>query len=69
MIVASHWGRCSELRIEISLPKDVKKVKRKRKLIELGERTTVLAPIVGVLDWQPTKGSIRGRCMWPRRDR
>jgi hypothetical protein len=28
-----------------------------------------LQPSVGVLDWQPTKGSTGGRWMWPRRDR
>ena len=26
-------------------------------------------PTVGVLDGQPTKGSTRGRRLWPRRDR
>jgi hypothetical protein len=43
MIVAGHWGRCSEMHIEISLLKEEKKVKGTKKSIELAERTMVLA--------------------------
>jgi hypothetical protein len=48
MIVTSHWGRCSEM--HIGLLNEVEKVKRIKKLIELGERMTVLAPIGGNAD-------------------
>jgi hypothetical protein len=36
MIVAGHWGRFPEMHIEISLLKEVEKVERTKKTIELG---------------------------------
>ena len=50
MIFADHWERWSEMHIEISLLKQAEKVERTKKSIELGERTTVLAPIGGDVD-------------------
>jgi hypothetical protein len=38
MIIVGHWGRFSEMHIEISFLKEAEKVERTKKLIELGER-------------------------------